>query len=222
MTAIEFLAPTGKSFSVQLYDKQTNATIGSPIAATEGAPTRYRADTGTNTGIVFVVATATNLRVAGYANLNDPSAAGYSPIVDNLNDADLLKIKALVDNSKVVVLPGRDRALPKSNRGRIVVSQGELITIVRAVVDGNGNPLSLAGRTLQFVIQDARGLDVAVVPNSSITVSGASSDSYSFVVPSAGSARVGNFVYALNDIGSSKAELTKGDWIVESRPLADS
>lgn len=120
------------------------------------------------------------------------------------------------------VLPGRDRGLPQSNRGRIVVAQGELITISRQVVDGNGAAVNLSGRTLQFIIQDARGVDVAVVPHSSITVSGTGNSTYSFAVPTAGSARVGNFSYWLNDLGASKAELARGDWIVEARPLADS
>jgi hypothetical protein len=103
-----------------------------------------------------------------------------------------------------------------------VIAVGELITITREVLDVNRNPLSLAGRTLQVVIQDARGVDIATVPNSAITISGSSNNAFSFVVPANASARVGNFTYALNDVGSSKAELARGDWIVESRPLADS
>ncbi len=123
--------------------------------------------------------------------------------------------------SQANVLPGRDRGLPQSGRSRIVVSQGELITIARQVVDGNGNPMNLAGRTLQFIIQDARGVDIAVIPHSSITVSGTNNDSYSFTMTAECSARAGNFSYWLNDVGASKAELVTGDWIVKPRPLAD-
>jgi len=118
--------------------------------------------------------------------------------------------------------PGRDRGAARPAKGKIVVSQGERITIARQVVDANNSPVNLSGRTLQLVIETAQGVDLVVVPNSSITISGTGNDTYSFVVPEAASSRVGNFTYALNDLGSSKAELAKGDWIVEYRPLADS
>lgn len=215
MSAIEFTANAGKTFSVQLYNATTGASIGSAITGiTDGTtPTLYRASTGSAEGLAYVVATTTNLRVAGYTNLSNPAINGYSQLRDSI---------AEVESAVITVLPGRDRGLPQSNRGRIIIAESELITISRQVVDGNGSPLNLSGRTLQFVIQDARGIDIAVVANASIAVSGTNSDTYSFAIPSAASARVGNFTYALNDIGPTKAEIAKGDWIVESRPLADS
>lgn len=120
------------------------------------------------------------------------------------------------------ILPSSDKNTARRLRGQIVIAVGELITITREVLDVNRNPLSLVGRTLQVVIQDARGVDIATVPNSAITIGGSSNNAFSFAVPANASARVGNFTYALNDVGSSKAELARGDWIVESRPLADS
>lgn len=83
MSAIEFTAQAGKTFSVQLYNASTGATIGSAITGVtdSSVPTRYRADTGSNTGVVYAVATATNLRVAGYADLNNPTN-GFSVLTD--------------------------------------------------------------------------------------------------------------------------------------------
>lgn len=87
MSAIEFTAQPGKTFSVQLY--QLDGTpIGDAITGVTDSlvPTRYRASTGSTTGTVYVVATTTNLRVTGYANLDKPAAAsGYSPL-SNLTD----------------------------------------------------------------------------------------------------------------------------------------
>lgn len=120
------------------------------------------------------------------------------------------------------VLPGRDRGPAGRFRSVIVIAQNELITISRQVLDGNGNPMNLSGRTLQFVIQDARGNDVAIVPNADITISGTNNDTYSLAVPTNASLKSGNFSYALNQIGGGNAKLVSGDWIVEARPLADS
>ncbi len=120
----------------------------------------------------------------------------------------------------VTVLPGRDRAIPRSNRGQIILKLQEEIVISRAVVDGNGNPVNLQGRTLQFVIQDARGTDVAVVETNAISISGTNHDTYSFTVPAAATARVFNGEYALNDV-TAKSNLAEGDWIVQRRALKD-
>lgn len=99
MSAIEFLAPAGKTFSVQLYDPTTGAAIGTPITGVTDSvtPTRYRADTAAVAGVVFVVATTTNLRVAGYANLSDPYAiTDHSPVLD-LTDVNLINLRTQID-----------------------------------------------------------------------------------------------------------------------------
>lgn len=100
MTAIEFTAQAGKTFSVQLYDVVTGDAIGAATAGvTDDPPTLYRADVGAATGDVYVVATATNLRVAGYADLNSP-VNGYSPLTDtpaSSVEATLSQIKAKTD-----------------------------------------------------------------------------------------------------------------------------
>ena len=215
MSQIEFVASQGYAFAVALRNPNAGyASLATGLSVSQVTPGVYRCATGSVSGIVYVEAVAGALRVVGYANLDQPGANGYSEVVDTLAEAEAIGQSLTVN---IDVLPGRDRGLPQANKGRIIVAQGELITISRQVVDGNGNAITLTGRTLQFVIEDARGADVAKIDT--ITISGST---YSFTVPSGASARVGNYTYALNDLGASKALLASGDWIVESRPLADS
>lgn len=167
----------------------------------------------------FVNATVASLPNVTISQIQDREGDPH-PIEPPAGDAYRLDTFPL--NQMLNVLPGRDRGIARPARGKIVVSQGERITIARSVVDANNAAVNLSGRTLQFVIETAQGVDLAVIPTENITISGSSNNTYSFVVPAAASARVGNFAYALNDLGTSKAELAKGDWIVEARPLADS
>lgn len=115
MSAIEFTAQAGKTFSVQRYTVE-GAAFGSPITnVTDTAtPTLYRADVGNTTGIVYVVATATNLRVAGYANLDVPGFTGFSALSDPVELA--IKNKTdLIGTEPVLTSP------PVQDRTRIPV-----------------------------------------------------------------------------------------------------
>lgn len=89
MSAIEFTAPPSMTFTVQLYDSVSNTAVGSPVAATEASPGRYRATVTPASGIVYVVATGTNYSIIGYANLDYPGNNGYSEVLDNYEDAAL-------------------------------------------------------------------------------------------------------------------------------------
>ncbi|MGN6543770.1 MAG: hypothetical protein ACTHK7_01890 [Aureliella sp.] len=88
MSKGRFGSPAGKTFSVQLYDPTTLATVGAAIAGVTDStvPTLYEFNTAA-TGIALMVATATNLRVAGYVDLDNPDATGASPVVDTYEEA---------------------------------------------------------------------------------------------------------------------------------------
>lgn len=87
MSSIEFTSLPGKTFSVQVYDATTGGALGSPITGvTDSLPTRYRADLGSVFGVVYIVATATNLRVAGYADLDRPNQFGYSALLASVEE----------------------------------------------------------------------------------------------------------------------------------------
>ncbi len=211
--AVEFFAPTGKTFSVQRYNAVDGTTIGTAITvSSDSPPTRYRFTT-TGTGVILVVATSGNLRVAGYANLDRPDDSGVCKLFDSYEAA------VATTTVSINVLPGSDKGIARGSRGEIVVLLQEEITISRTVVDANNAPVDLRGRTLEFVIEDARGNDVAVISNTDIDVSGTDHNTYSFTVPAAASATVGNFEYALNDVGNS-ANLAIGNWIVKKRALS--
>jgi hypothetical protein len=163
MSAIEFIAPAGKTFSVQLYNATTGAPIGDAITpVTDSVPTRYRANTGSATGVVYVVATATNVRAAGYADLDNPSG-GYSSLTDSVDSA--------TGQINVTVLPSTVQQSQRSKSATLKVYVGETILTSHNVIDPLGNPVTLTGRTLRLVISDRQGNVVdAVTP----TISGSS------------------------------------------------
>jgi hypothetical protein len=159
-----------------------------------------------------------------YNAADRPSAAGVVTYL--LSDGtstvsfDLQVIAIASDGSGIAVLPGRDRAVADAGASTITVKLGEIITIARGVVDANGQPMDLSGFTnLQFVVQDARGVDLATVNHADITISGVDDDTYSFVTPSAITAKLGVFDFSLNQVGG--AQIVGGKWIVLRRAVAD-
>jgi hypothetical protein len=122
--------------------------------------------------------------------------------------------------SVIAVLPGRDRSVADAGASTITVKLNEVITIARAVVDANGQPMDLSGFTdLQFVVQDARGLDLATVDHADIAISGVNNDTYSFVCPIEMTSRLGVFDFSLNQVGGG--QIVGGKWIVQRRAVAD-
>jgi hypothetical protein len=209
MAAIEFTSSPGKTFTVVVRDPANGyASLATGISCTEISATRYRATVGSLTGLVWIEATAGATKATGFADLDRPAANGYSDVSDSPSA-----------NSVITVLPGRDRAVADAAASSITVKLGEIITIARSVVDANGLPMDLSGFTnLQFVVQDARGLDLAVVAHASITISGTSHDTYSFVTPSGFTAKLGVFDFSLNQVGGG--QIVGGKWIVLRRAVA--
>lgn len=149
-----------------------------------------------------------------------PTEVTYTIIDDNGNSGTLTLVIVEFTASGIAVLPGRDRAVADAGASTITVKLGEIITIARAVVDANGEPMDLSGFTnLQFVVQDARGLDLANVVHGDITISGADDDTYSFVTPSGMTAKLGVFDFSLNQVGGG--QIVGGKWIVLRRAVAD-
>lgn len=101
MATIEFAAPAGKTFSGQEYELDGTASIGSSFSVpADTVPTRYRV-TRSGTGIHFYVFSSTNVKVAGYANLDAP-IGDVCPLMGSYAEADALsatskEIKAKTD-----------------------------------------------------------------------------------------------------------------------------
>lgn len=86
MSAIEFFAQVNKTFTLQQYEPINNVELDTPLAVTEVSPGRYRA-TSARVGIVYCVASATNLSVVGYANLSKPGPNAFSELLDSYDEA---------------------------------------------------------------------------------------------------------------------------------------
>lgn len=151
-----------------------------------------------------------------------PTSVTYTLVDDagNTGYLTLVIVEFTSSSNGIAVLPGRDRAVADAGASTITVKLGEIITIARAVVDANGQPMDLSGfSNLQFVVQDARGLDLAKVDHADITISGADDDTYSFVTPSGMTAKLGVFDFSLNQVGGG--QIVGGKWIVLRRAVAD-
>ncbi len=97
MTAIvQFIAQVGKSFTAQQYDPADNSALGTGISVGSDNPPGFYSFSTSRTGIVMIVASATNLKVCGYANLDEP-INGKCPIVDTYAEAaDIAATKKLI------------------------------------------------------------------------------------------------------------------------------
>ncbi len=85
MSAIEFTAPSGKTFVIaEVRDPSNNYTLlASSISATEITAFRYRASLGSLSGLVWIKATAGATSVVGFADLENPDATtGHSEVYD--------------------------------------------------------------------------------------------------------------------------------------------
>lgn len=87
MKTIEFSAQAGKVFSVQLYEGLDGDAVGGTLVPVEDPPTRYRVNVAIDAGIFYVIASATNLTVAGYVNLSAPGDNSCSEILDTYDEA---------------------------------------------------------------------------------------------------------------------------------------
>jgi hypothetical protein len=208
--------------------------IGATFANSASTCTRrFAGETGSQaealSGAITAVSGVSGRYKLAY-NINDRAADGtvviptevtYTLVDDSGNVGYLtLRIITLEVTGGIAVLPGRDRAVADAGESTITVKLGEIITIARAVVDANGQPMDLSGfSNLQFVVQDARGVDLATVAHADITISGADDDTYSFVTPSGMTAKLGVFDFSLNQVGGG--QIVGGKWIVLRRAVAD-
>lgn len=85
MSGIEFTSNPGKTFLVSVRNPASGyVLLASGIACTEITSTRYRASLGSLTGLVWIEAAAGATKTVGFADLDAPSANGYSDVVDEM------------------------------------------------------------------------------------------------------------------------------------------
>ncbi len=189
MSAIEFTAQSGKTFSVQLYNATTLTTIGTALTPT-GTGGIYRVSTGANTGIVYVEATATNLLVTGFANLDEAAANGYSGLKDTYDEAVGVAAAVLDEalsghttagtvgaalttaSSAITVVPLTGVVESRVSGTTISLFTGETPSVSVACLDAEGNAVTLTGLTLELTIETLAGTDVEVIADADIGKSG--------------------------------------------------
>lgn len=148
---LEFGSLPGKTFSVQRYHKTSGAAVGDPVNSIVDSvvPTLYRVDFGTELGgIVYIVATTTNLRVRGFANLSRQSSNGYSSLFGSLESAesDVSSLAASV----------------------ATIAQTGVVNVVSPVnADGSLNPLVIGD---DYTAAQGRQIDLFVDPVSGVSV----------------------------------------------------
>lgn len=150
MPNCEFSAVAGKSFSVQAYDPASNTASGSAVANVQdtGVATRYRFSL-TGTGIKYVVATVTNLKVTGYVNLDAPGANGYCSLYETYDEAAAVaKIKSIGTGTATIAAP----VTPTGSLTEIIIGDDYLTTHNRALVWTVDKPLNfdVAGASCWF------------------------------------------------------------------------
>lgn len=114
---------------------------------------------------------------------------------------------------------GGSTAIPVSQGKTIVVSVGDGFTLSGQVLEASTRVgIDLRNRELQFVVENARGGDVAVVD--SITVDTETPSKYSLAIPSEATARVAHYTYSLRDL-TNRIVLQRGAWLVRGVAIKD-
>ena len=99
---------------------------------------------------------------------------------------------------------------------------GETITQSITLYETDGTtPIVLTGKTLAIVFETRQGLDVAVVVNANITVSGADDNVVTFAYPSAATSAQRALKFALRDAAAPKTVYIQGLLNVTRAPSVD-
>lgn len=205
-----FAAPSDKTFSVQLYDPATLEAAGSAITSVTDSdvPTVYEFTTS-ETGIVLMVATATNVKAQHYFDLDNPDSSGTCPAFESYAAA------AAAGSIVVVPLTG---VVERSNTTTINLFTAETPTVAIACVDAEGEEVDISSLTLEIVIESQQGTDVTVIPDVDITKNGST---FSFIVPTPVTVNQRFWRWSLRNVANS-AVLMQGVIEVAYSATADS
>jgi len=105
-------------------------------------------------------------------------------------------------------------AIPVSQGKTIEVSVGDAFVLSGQVLEATTRAgIDLRNRELQFVVENARGGDVAAVETGSITVDSETPSKYSLAIPSEATTKVAHYTYSLRDL-TNRIVLQRGAWLV--------
>jgi hypothetical protein len=124
--------------------------------------------------------------------------------------------------ASVTVLPAVGISADRSPGITLNAFVGETITQSITLYETDGTtPIVLTGKTLAIVFETRQGLDVAVVANANITVSGASDNVVTFAYPSAATSAQRVLKFALRDAAAPKTVYIQGLLNVTRAPSVD-
>jgi hypothetical protein len=124
--------------------------------------------------------------------------------------------------ASVTVLPAVGISADRSPGITLNAFVGETISQSITLYETDGTtPIVLTGKTLAIVFETRQGLDVAVVANANITVSGANDNVVTFAYPSAATSAQRVLKFALRDAAAPKTVYIQGLLNVTRAPSVD-
>ncbi len=149
MKTVEFIANPAKTFSAVVYDEGL-AQVGTASNIQDtSAPGLYRFSVNTE-GVVYVVATATNLKVLGWADLDTPGGNEASSLADTFEEATRQAVIEFIRSKSALI------------------GSGSVALTAPVTTTGKINPLTIGddylsanGRSLRWVIDKPVGFELA-------------------------------------------------------------
>lgn len=120
-------------------------------------------------------------------------------------------------DTNVTVVPLTGVVESRTNGTTITAFVGETATVSIAVVDAQGEAVTVTGLTLEIVVERRSLADVVTIANGDITKTGST---ISFAIPSALSSTEGDYRWSLRS-AAGDAVLLQGPFIVKYAPQAD-
>lgn len=157
----------------------------------------------------FVASVAETLTGVMYCLVKD--SGGYVVRDGYLDDGDTIIQPGYPSSGgtsgNVNVLPYTGAVVDRVTGTKITVFVQEEVSVTIGVTDADGNDVSLTGKTLQFVVEDQYGADVAVIADGSMTKSG-NDATITIGTPITGS--IAQYHWSLRDITTANVVLAHG------------
>jgi hypothetical protein len=206
---LEFNAATGLTISVKLFARGSDTVVDTQAAVEKtNDKNRY--------SVAFTDAPTGEMRINGFVG----SVGGFANEVYDLVDATATffpRSEVGGGGGAVNVLPLSGIVESRVDGTTISVFTSETPTVSIAVVDGEGNALTVTSLTLSLVIERRATADLVVIADASITKSGST---ISFVVPSQVTSAEGHHRWSLRDTADDSV-LLQGPFIVTYAPTVD-
>ena len=124
--------------------------------------------------------------------------------------------------SSITITAGAANAPARSDDTNLIAFVDETISQALAIYEADGTTAKdMSGKTLTVVFENLETTDTAVVAGGDITVSGANNNTVTWAYPSAVTANVGTYRYALRDAAAPKTVYAQGLLFVKVAAAVD-